>query len=792
MRIGLLGTYPPTACGIATFTADLESALASAGIDVTVIPVVIGSCSSITTVDTCSLSVERDYRSSYSRAAAAANAEGFDVVLIQHEFGIFGGPSGDMVLEFAQALSCPYAVTLHTVLSPYDPHQGEVVRRLCNDAVAVTVFTPTARRLILEQELVHADRLHVVPHGAPVELYGDFDRDDVTAKLGLAPDDRVLSTFGLLSPGKGIELALSALPHILEQHPTAHYVIAGRTHPEVERREGLGYRDHLLQLSRQLGLGGHVTMIDRFLDIDELAELLSITEVFCTPYVGSEQSVSGALTFAVAAGCPTVSTPYRYARDLLSGGAGVLVPFGDHLAFAAAVTTLLDDTDVATTARDAATELSRAMQWPTIGRILADLLATSSRPSMPQPLPAASTGTTAGQNSSGQNSGGQTSSEWTELEIGTNLVSSTKPFTSDTESQLVAAPYLRTLCDDTAILQHAIGSSPRLDTGYCVDDAGRALPVLARLARRGAAAGPDPTVWRIAVARNLSFVHHAAGDRSSPAAMRNFMTWDRKWQDEPHQGDHVGRAVWGLGELAAEREDELAQVASELMLNIVAGFEPDAASSRTLAYMALGLAAAHHDQRSLAKLSGFEPALNQWTLRPNVHGWQWFESRLTYDNARIPETLITVGRLLNNEQLVDRGIDMLEWLDRLCRRNDHYRFPGHRGLEPGTDVRISGDEQPLEAAAMADAHAAAWLITGNADHLAAIDRAWTWFLGNNRLGIALGNLASGACYDGLCTSGVNANCGAESTLAFLRCEQTSQRSGAWRPTASATVATTFD
>ncbi len=389
MHIGIVGTYPPIACGIATFTADLESALSGAGEDVSIIPVATDRVAPSPRSSALSddLHIDRDRRSSYIDAAAAANNRDLDVVMIQHEFGIFGGPSGDMIIDFADALKCPYAVTLHTVLSPYDRYQGEVIRRLCRNAAAVTVFTPTARRLILEQELVHADRVSVVAHGAPVELYDSGDRSVVRTRLGLQPGCKVMSTFGLLSPGKGIELTLAALPQILERHPTTHYVIAGRTHPEIERREGDGYRDHLAQLSTAFGLRGHVTMIDRFLDIRELSDLLSITDVFCTPYVGSEQSVSGALTFAVAAGCPTVSTPYRYARDLLGGGAGLLVPFGDEEAFAEAVSNLLDDTEVAKQARTSARQLSHSMQWPTIGQTLADLLHQACRRSPALALP---------------------------------------------------------------------------------------------------------------------------------------------------------------------------------------------------------------------------------------------------------------------------------------------------------------------------------------------------------------------------------------------------------------------
>ncbi len=738
MRIAIVGTYPPTACGIATFTADISHSLGGAGLGVDVVPVIQGDETTDATIH-----IDKDDRSSYISAAQRLSGSNVDAVLIEHEFGIFTGHAGNSIVDFIDALTIPLAVTLHTVLSPYSPAQAEVIRRLCDRAVVVTVFTATARRLLLEQELVHADIVSVVPHGAPMELYATFDRSAVRDQFGIGPADRLISTFGLLSPGKGIELALTALVEIVEKHPRTMYVIAGRTHPEIERRDGQCYRQGLLHLIDELGLVDHVRIIDRFLEVRELAELLSITEVFCTPYVGSDQTVSGALTFAVAAGCAVVSTPYRYARDLLAHGAGILVDFDDAPAFARAVSELLDDGPRAEAARTAARIASSEMKWPTVGKALADLLSAAIV---------------------------------TRRAIALGSLLSVNPSTAQVELGSVAcdppidsmppALHLSVLVDDTSVLQHARGLVPRIDAGYCVDDAGRVLPILAAVAADARARGMDPSRWHIALARQMSFLRAATAERST---MRNFMSWERRWLDEPHHGDHVGRAVWGLGELAA-MDSDYSDDALELMLDITDGFDPRRASARTLAYMALGLEAAHEDPTAMDHLQRCAPSLREW--RPRSGTWRWFEDRLAYDNPRLAETMLRVGYRLDDPQLSEAGADQLEWLESLCRRADHYRFPGHLGADAHHDVRWSGDEQPLEASAMADAHAARLRFDDDTDARISIDRAWTWFLGNNRLGVPVGDIATGACHDGLCSHDVNRNCGAESTISFMRCART--------------------
>ena len=367
MHVAILGTYPPTRCGIATFTADVEQSLRELATKVTIIG-----------VDPDDVAegpfVHRLDPSSYAKAASWANNSDVDVVLVQHEFGVYGGADGEMLLRFTGALRVPYVVTFHTVLSPFQPNQSIVMEALCALAAAVTVFTPTARNMLVEQEICPATLIQIVPHGAPIELYDPVDEIDARTSFGLPSTGPIISTFGLLSAGKGIEVAIRALAKVVIDDPDTRYVIAGRTHPEVVRKEGEHYRDSLRQLVSELGLEESVVFLDRFLSVEDLARLLAITDVFCTPYHGEGQIVSGALTFALAAGCPVVSTPYRYASDVLADGAGLLVEFNDCDGMAAAISKLVEDGPARAAALAAAQRYASGASWPAVGQTLRTVL----------------------------------------------------------------------------------------------------------------------------------------------------------------------------------------------------------------------------------------------------------------------------------------------------------------------------------------------------------------------------------------------------------------------------------
>ena len=723
MRTAIVSTYPPRACGIGTFSADLRATLPGTGtVTVADLVAIVHEPSSPQRRGLLG-TIAQAVRGDYVRTARMLGRLDVDVVLLQHEYGIFGGRDGEYVLSFAQELAQPLVVTLHTVLSEPTPHQAEVLTELCAEAELVIVMTDTALRLLVESGACPEEKVRVVPHGAPVRIAERAARHPRAPRSASSTVDAPfrLSTFGLISPGKGLEAAIEALPAMIDRHPEIVYTIAGRTHPDVWRREGERYRLTLERRVAELGLGAHVEFDDRFLSVDELADLLAATDVFLTPYANREQIASGALTFAIAAGCAVVSTPYWYAQDMLASGAGVLVPFRDSEALANAVCSYVERPDTLLAARAEAKRIGSTLAWPAVAEATAGVLQEAATRA-PQRRPAG---------------------------------------VADLHLTSLRTDHLLTLADDVGIVQHAHGIIPNRESGYCVDDVARLAVVSLGLAERG-----DEQVWTSNLYRALAFLQAAADD----GGMRNFMGYDRRWLDEPHLGDHVGRSIWALGDiLATAWIPAVVRPAGDLLDRLVATLGDDV-SLRTAAYTVLGLSRLDTDRLDAAARRQLERLVEQLAdayERTCSEDWRWFEDELTYDNARLPQALLAGGSALGRPELTEIGLESLRWLGDECELDQSaLRLPGHRGRRRGEPAPGLGDEQPLDAAALVEAELTAFAVTHEAEHGIRAIRAFEWFLGRNSLQRPLYDFATGGCSDGLGSDDLNDNEGAESTLAF--------------------------
>jgi glycosyltransferase involved in cell wall biosynthesis len=726
MRTAIVSTYPPRACGIGTFAADVRATLLGVdGVERADFVAVVNEASRPQRRGLLS-TIEQGVRGDYVRTARMLGRLDVDVVLLQHEYGIFGGPDGEYVLSFAEALAQPLVVTLHTVLSDPAPHQLTVLSELCERAELVIVMTDTAQRLLVECGACPEEKVRVVPHGAPSRLTARASTSAAAVSSGpyARTEGRVmLSTFGLISPGKGLETVIEALPAIIERHPEIVYVIAGRTHPDVAHREGERYRLMLKRRVLELDLAEHVEFDDRFLSIDELSDLLAATDVFVTPYRNREQIASGALTFAIAAGCAVVSTPYWYAQDMLASGAGRLVPFDDAAALADAVCDYVEQPETRAAARAEARRIGSSLAWPLVAEATAAVL-QEAHALAPRRRP-----------------------------VGV----------ADLQLTSLRADHLLTLVDDVGIVQHAHGIIPNRDSGYCVDDVARLAVVALELARRG-----DEQAWTSTLYKALAFLHAAEGE----GGMRNFMGYDRRWLDEPHIGDHVGRSVWALGEILATAWIPAVVEPTRNLLERLVGALAGDVSLRTAAYAVLGLSrldADRLDRPARRLLERLVEQLGEAYERNASDGWYWFEGELTYDNARLSQALLSGGSALGRDDLTEVGLDSLRWLGDECRLDQGtLRLPGHLGRRRNEAAPGAGDEQPLEAAAFVEAELAAFAITRSAEHGIRARYSFEWFLGRNRLDRPLYDFATGGCSDGLGAEELNANEGAESTLAFHR------------------------
>ena len=712
-RIALIGGFRPRKCGIATFTTDILEQLAVHHDDIAVDLHVMDDPKASLAYDGVRGVIRADRVEDYRAAARRINEDAVDAVWLQHEYGIFGGEAGDLVLELVDRVAAPLVVTLHTVLAEPSRRQREVLEHLLRRASRVMVMSHHSMDLLQKLYGVSDDRIALIAHGAPDRPFGREDQHK--AKFGLA-GRRVMMTFGLLGPGKGLETVISALPAIVERHPDVVYRIVGASHPNLVASEGEGYREGLMALADELGVGDNIQWDNRFLETDELLDQLEACDIYLTPYPNMQQSTSGTLSYAVALGKAVVSTPYVHARELLADGVGVLVEPRQADVIASAVNKLLDDPEELHAVKLRAWEKGRETIWPCFAGAARDLVeSVIVQPARAVPLLA------------------------------------TPGFSG------VAA-----MSDSTGMYQHSIGIVPDRRHGYCLDDNVRALMLMGVADTVPLA---DRQHWSMIYA---SFIQHAWNPDEQ--AFRNFMNFDRTWCEDAGSDDSNGRTVWALAHFMSRAPDaglrEWAAQWFEIALPPVTELE----SPRTVAFVMLGCAEMlrinpdHAVARaSLARGAALLDRLLAESRRPD---WAWFEAVLGYDNPRLSQALIEAGDLLGRGDWLESGLSSLRFIaQQQLSAQGHFRPVGSEtfGLRYES---LPFDQQPVEAWAAIDAAAAAFAATGDQTWLRHAEVAYRWFLGGNDRGEVLADLASGRCRDGVTPQGVNLNCGAESILAF--------------------------
>lgn len=711
-RIALIGNYAPRKCGIATFTTDLTEQLARFRPEIAVDVWALEDAGSPLTYTGVAGTIERQDPADYARVAEAIDASGADAVWLQHEYGIFGGPDGEMVCDFVDRIAAPLILTCHTVLGEPSERQRQILEHLVRRASRIMVMSQRSRDLLIERYHAAPAVVEVIEHGAPDRPFGR--EEEFKARRGLAGRP-VLMTFGLLGPSKGVETVIEALPAILEKHPTVLYRIVGATHPNLVARDGESYRESLKALAERLGVAHAIEWDESFVATEQLLDQLEACDIYLTPYPGMQQSTSGTLSYAVALGKAVISTPYVHARELLADGVGVLIEPRSAQVIADAVTGLLDDHYALAAVKARAYARGRETIWPRFAAASAALIEHAVA------APAA------------------------------------------------AAPRarpsfhgVRAMTDGTGMYQHSIGIVPDRRHGYCLDDNVRAL-MLTNIAH-----GLDPHERQALSMTYAAFIQDAWNP--DKRAFRNFMRFDRSWCEDIGSEDSNGRTVWTLGRTIADAPDEdirawAAQLYEQCLPPIA-----DSESPRTAAFVMLGAAAMLRAQpghapsiRALEEGATFLERLLGGARRPD---WAWFEAVLGYDNPRLPQALIEAGQALGRPDWTACGIETLAWIaERQTAADGHFRAIGSETFGRPY-AQLPFDQQPLEAHAAIDAALTAWRATGEQrwrDHGAA---AWGWFFGANDRGVVLADMATGRCRDGITPRGANMNCGAESILAF--------------------------
>lgn len=356
-----IATYPPSECGIATFTKDVVTSVAKYTPFSRPTVVAVKREHEIEPYERIvRFQILKEVRNSYLDAAKFLNESSVDIVSVQHEYGIYGGPDGEYLLDLVEALEKPAVATLHTVLQNPSPNQKRIIQELGRMCEVLIVMVKTGRQILLDVYGVDPRKVTVIPHGVP--NVHRVSTTSVKRALGIA-DKLILSTFGLINRGKGIEYVIQAMPKILERHPNAIYLVLGETHPGVRRHEGESYRNMLTEIIDKLGIHEYVRFNNRFLTLNELVRYLCATDVYITPYLNKDQIVSGTLAYALGCGKAIVSTPYLYAEEVLAEGRGLLVDFASPDSIAEAVNRILDDKDLKESLEAAAYRYGRRAAW---------------------------------------------------------------------------------------------------------------------------------------------------------------------------------------------------------------------------------------------------------------------------------------------------------------------------------------------------------------------------------------------------------------------------------------------
>jgi glycosyltransferase involved in cell wall biosynthesis len=712
-RLALVGGFLPRRCGIATFTTDIHASLRLAvpdhAIDIYAMTPAVDAIAFDPSI--CSTITEGDAKS-FVDAARRIETSGADVIWLQHEFGLFGGLAGDMIFELVDRVSAPLIVTLHTVLADPDADQMRVMQKLIGSASKLVVMSDCSRILLKTLYAVDDEQIAMIPHGVPDRPFGRTE--SFKAAAGLAGRD-VLMTFGLLSPGKGIEAAIAALPAVIPDFPDILYCIVGATHPNLLAREGEAYRERLQAQAKALGVENHIRWIDAFLETDALLDLIEAADVYVTPYTGVGQSTSGTLAYAMALGKAVVSTPYAHAAELLDDGHGILVPFGDSTAIARAIVALFSDRERLGEMQRRAYQRGRLMIWPALAAELAGLVSATS----------------------------------------------VTPRVSEHSAHVGIGGLLR-ICDDTGILQHSVHDIPDRAHGYCVDDNARALMLTNRL-------GPEAEPHRSRLASIFAaFVEASWNERRGQ--FRNFMDYRRNWLEDAGSEDSCGRTLWALGATALEGRTASTRLWARRLFARAATSISDFRSPRAIAFAMLGadhLLAAEENAAARAILEQGSNRLLALYDRVSAPDWDWFEPVLAYDNGRIPEALIRAGIRLQRADATQCGLDTLRWLNNSqTAPAGHFRPVGSDSFGRHRELPRPFDQQPVEVWAAIDAASAAYDLTGDAIWLAHAQRAFRWFSGANDRGLAVADPLTGTCRDGINRRGVNLNEGAESVLAY--------------------------
>jgi glycosyltransferase involved in cell wall biosynthesis len=739
--VAVIGNYLPRQCGIATFTTDLVEGLSVEAPDVYSWAAAMNDKpEGYRYPEKVRFEINQNKLSDYGMASQFLNISQTDIVCVQHEYGIFGGAAGSHLLKLLGDLRMPVVTTLHTVLKAPTPEYRTVMCKLSDLSDKLVVMSRKASDFLKDIYAVPEGKIAFIHHGIPDTPFIDpsFYKD----KFGVE-GKKVLLTFGLLSPNKGIENVLQALPAVIKKHPDVVYIILGATHPHILKMHGDTYRIMLQQLVRRLDIGEHVLFQNRFVELKELCEFLGIADIYVTPYLEEAQISSGTLAYAMGTGKAVISTPYWYATEMLAEDRGRIVPFNNPDAMAEQIIDLLDNDVDRHAMRKKAYLFSRNAVWKEVARKYLQVFSEVRQNRTRKPRP---------RHSYVENIKAITNFELPEIKL----------------------DHLKAFTDDAGILQHANYTIPDRTHGYCTDDNARALLVAAMGQKYRPTNGMG---LGFLSGHYLGFLLYAYNEENG--RFRNFMTYSREWMEEIGSEDAHGRALWCLGKAVAFLDDPghiaMSTTLFKKALRSVENFQ----SPRAIAFCLVGMHAyldkfsGDSDVRRIREVLA-ERLFNQFK-KNGTNDWPWLENSLNYANGKLPHALLLSGQWIQRDDMIEMGLRSLEWLLAIQTEDKHFVPVGSNGWYKQGGPKARFDQQPVEANAMIEACVEAFNVTRDHKWLDNAVMCFNWFLGNNDLNMPLYDPKTGGCRDGLMADGINQNQGAESSLAWLLSLMTLQK-----------------
>lgn len=729
MKAICIGNYPPRQCGIATFTENLIRAILKAAdqklekLDLEIIAMNDGNQNYPYPPIVTRTIADRD-KESYVQAAEYINKSGFDICLVQHEYGIYGGESGLLLLALLRRLRIPIITTFHTVLQKPSFHQREVLQKIAAYSTKLVVMNQLAFEFLEESFQVHRSKVLRIQHGVP-EF--QFMKKILTPKPKTWENRRVMLTFGLIGRSKGIETVLRALPDVVKKHPEVLYVVLGKTHPSIIRHSGEEYREYLFQLVQELGLVNNIEFINQYVNEIDLMSYLTAADIYITPYLNKAQITSGTLSYAVASGCAVVSTPYWHAEELLADGRGKLFDFNDFQQLSDTLLDLLENPKEIETLKTQAFEYGKTMYWPIIGDSYLTLF----------------------------------------QDVINDFSYSKKKICNALPKPIFDITHLKRLTDNTGILQHARNNIPNFKTGYCLDDNSRAL-MLCLLAWDKT---KDKKLFKL-MDVYLSYMLMA---QQKDGSFKNFMSYHHETYIKDIEGDYsddaFGRAFWAMGSLVnyAPNDamfhlglDMFAQSEQQLQnLKYVRGF------ANVIFGLDQYIKRFPDQERYRITMERIADKLCSKYDEHNRENWHWFEDSITYDNGLLPASLYKAYLITQKRRYLEIAEESRAFLETKVFREEWLSLIGNRRwLKIDDDFSLFA-QQPIDAMAMVIMYNSAYQATKSLKHISKLITSFYWFLGYNDLNISLIDSETKGCNDGIEEFNINRNQGAESMISYL-------------------------